>query len=245
MSGSKTKVLIVSEGIKPERRIMDNLFSVYELSAKYEIFHYGTDVYVLFDELFFEEKPEGMDILQALKSCEKDVDKKAMLDQKFTDVLLVFDFDPHATKFEPDKIQRMAEHFADSTDMGKLYISYPMVEAFYHMKSIPDPDFNGRTATLAELSAGEYKRRVRKENRNGDYTKFAVGRSEWDEVLRQNIEKGWHILGDFSNKGLPNCRTILEKQLEKLRAEQLMHVLCTCIYYAVEYNSSNFPQRKL
>ena len=42
-------------------------------------------------------------------------------------------------------------YFVESTDMGKLYLNYPMIEAFYHMSNIPDPEYNGRVATLAEL----------------------------------------------------------------------------------------------
>jgi hypothetical protein len=49
-----------------------------------------------------------------------------------------------------------------------------MVEAFYHMASIPDPDFDSYYATLDELIAGEYKARVNRENRNHDYRKFAA-----------------------------------------------------------------------
>ena len=45
----------------------------------------------------------------------------------------------------------MAEYFTESSDMGKLYINYPMVEAFYHMKSIPDNDFDTYTSSMEEL----------------------------------------------------------------------------------------------
>lgn len=37
--------------------------------------------------------------------------------------------------FTPEKIKRMSDYFVESSDMGKLYLNYPMVEAFYH--SVP------------------------------------------------------------------------------------------------------------
>ena len=244
MKDKMAKVLIVTEGVKPETKIMNSLFEVYEIDAKHNIVHYGTDIYALYNSMFSDGSPEDMDLLQVLKSREIDVNKKAVLEQKFTDMLLVFDFDPQATTFEPKKIQNMVEHFTDSTDMGKLYINYPMTEAFYHLKSIPDPDYNERTASLVELEtpskADGYKARVN--NESCFRSKFAIGRYEWNEVLRQNIKKGWLIHGGSSNTELPSCRLILERQLEKLDNEQVMYVLCTCIYYAAEYSSLNFPQ---
>jgi hypothetical protein len=33
---------------------------------------------------------------------------------------------------------------------------HPLVEAFYHMKSIPDSDYNDYVATLNELESGTY-----------------------------------------------------------------------------------------
>lgn len=68
--------------------------------------------------------------------------------------------------------------------MGKLYLNYPMVEAFYHMSSIPDEQYSNRFATLEELQAGTYKMRVNRENRNHDYTKFATDRVECNIVIQ-------------------------------------------------------------
>lgn len=45
----------------------------------------------------------------------------------------------------------MANYFTESTNMGKLYLNYPMVEAFYHMESIPDENFNKYIVTLDDL----------------------------------------------------------------------------------------------
>ena len=82
-----------------------------------------------------------MDLLQLLKSREPNLSKKALFDDSYSDILLIFDLDPHDSGFTPEKIIGMANYFVESSDMGKLYINYPMVEAFYHMASIPDPDF--------------------------------------------------------------------------------------------------------
>lgn len=140
--------------------------------------------------------------------------------------------------FSKQKIEEMVTYFHESSDMGKLYLNYPMVESFYHMKSIPDPDYMGYTATLQELSAKKYKERVRNENRNHSFSKFAVTRAECNTVIRQNIEKGFALLTD-DNKNvevLPDSLQILRTEMRLLEETKAISVLCTCIYYVPEYN---------
>jgi len=150
---------------------------------------------------------------------------------------LIFDFDPHAPDFSPEKIQRMAEYFVESSDMGKLYLNYPMVEAFYHMSSIPDEQYNNRFATLEELQAGTYKMRVNVENRNHDYTKFAADRVECNIVIWQNIDKARSITHEEKvSEYLPGQAHILTAQLVLLTEERTVAVLSTCPFFIPDYN---------
>jgi len=128
----------------------------------------------------------------------------------------------------------MASFFVESSDMGKLYLNYPMVEAFYHMKSIPDPEYNDYTVTLDELNTGTYKARVNSENRNHDYTKFAVDKTENDVVILQNLEKA-RILTESSGF-VPVTMDVLKAQLHMLEKQEALHILCTCTFYIPEYN---------
>ena len=120
-----------------------------------------------------------------------------------------------------------------------------MVESFYHMKSIPDFDYNSYLVTLDELKKGRYKGRVNTENRNRDYTKFAVDRRECNTVILQNIGKAWEVSDNkhfnintdiVDELNLPDSVNLLNKQLLKLKREGLLLVLCTCIFYIVDYN---------
>ena len=236
MAKEKAKILILVEGAKTDVRLIEHLFQVYGIDAKYEIVSYGTNIYVLYNEMFYEGKPEDMDILQVLKEREQDASKKLVFAQEYTDILLVFDIEPQDGQFSVEKISAMANYFVESTDMGKLYLSYPMIEAFYHMTNIPDAEYNSRVVTICELCEGTYKQRVNSENRNRDYRKFAATREECNIVIRQNIEKGWHILNDSSDDALPDTRSVLDKQLEFLSNEDKMYVLCTCVFFIKEYN---------
>ncbi|MCL2499205.1 MAG: hypothetical protein FWE90_02595 [Defluviitaleaceae bacterium] len=236
MHNTKAKMLILVEGSRIDIPLMEHLFRLYRIDADYEIVSYDTNIYTLYNQMFKDGTPEYMDILQALKEREPDRVKKSIFEQSYTDILLIFDLDPQDPQFTYKKISEMMDYFVESTDMGKLYINYPMVESFYHMQAIPDTGYNNRTVTLTELRNRTYKQRVHNENRNKDYLKFARTLEECTTVINQNIEKGWQILSAKPNETLPDNASILNKQLVMLNDHEKIHVLCTCVFFIFEYN---------
>ncbi len=238
MDKDKRKILILVEGAKTDVRLMKHLMQMYNIDIKYEIVSYNTNIYTLYDAMFAEGDPDSMDILQILKERELDPQKKQIFNERYTDILLIFDFDPQDPLFSKEKIAEMMEYFVESSDVGKLYLNYPMVEAFYHMKSIPDESYNSCCVLMSELKDHTYKQRVNRENRNHDYSKFANSRKECNIVILQNVEKAWYILGnyDYIDDILPDSIEILMSQLDKLHQEDTVFVLCTCVFFIPNYD---------
>lgn len=195
MAEKKQKILVLVEGAKTDVALMERLFSIYQIDFKYEIVSYCTNIYTLYKEMFEDNDPDDMDLLQLLKSREPDLVKKTLFDESYSDIFLIFDLDPHDFGFTPEKIRHMAKYFVESSDVGKLYINYPMVEAFYHMTSIPDLNFNTYNATPNELSAGTYKARVNRENRNHDYRKFAATKRRVQYCYQAKYKQGMACRG--------------------------------------------------
>lgn len=240
---AKSKILVLVEGQKTDPKLMKHLLDTYGISQSHEIVSYNTNIYTLYNEMFRDGDPDSMDILQILKEREKDESVRTLLNQRFSDILLIFDLDPQDPLYAPEKVISMMQYFVESSDMGKLYLNYPMVESFYHMKSIPDEDYNSYTVSLAELVAKQYKARVNRENRDHDYNKFAVNKQECDTVIRQNIEKAVLVADLHDNINvedadlvLPDSTDILTAQLDTLSKEGFLSVLCTCVFYIVDYN---------
>ena len=241
MADEKSKILVLVEGKKTDYQLMKRIFRLYGISDSHEVISYNTNIYVLYNEMFRDGDPASLDILQTLKEHERDPEKKKLFDRRYSDILLIFDLDPQDPAFSAYKILEMASFFVESSDMGKLYLSYPMVEAFYHMKSIPDEDYNGYTASLEELRSHKYKERVTRENRNHSYAKFAATKEECSTVIGQNIDKAWIIseaerLADGISQIVPDPADILKAQLENLEDHQLVFVLATCAFYIADYN---------
>lgn len=237
MDKQNAKILVLVEGEKTDVKIMNHLLSVYGIRDHHQIVSYNTNIYVLYKKLFAEEDPESLDLLQVLKENEKDESKKQIFDERYSDILLIFDLDPQDTEFSSDKIRRMLEYFNESTENGKLYINYPMVESFYHLKGLPDPDYNNRTVSLNELETKEYKTRVKNECLC-NFRDFAQSKEECNIVIGQNFEKALYITGKRSGENyyLPPSLNILSAQVHKMEQDRILYVLCTCVFYIIDYN---------
>lgn len=232
----KSKILVIVEGAKTDFNLLKRLLSVYGISETHQIVSYNTNIYTLYSQLpdSYDEY-DDIDLLQLLKEREKDESKRALLNERYSDILLVFDLDPQAPDFAPEKVIKMTKYFTESTNMGKLYLNYPMVESFYHMSDIPDKKYNEYIVTLDDLKNKKYKQMVHNICRDGDYTKFASNKEECDIVIKQNLEKSKLLTN--TNEHLPNSIDILNKQLDLLINKKIISVLCTCIFYIAEYNS--------
>lgn len=71
------------------------------------------------------------------------------------------DYERHDPNFTETKIMSMQQTFTDSTDMGMLYINYPMIESYQHMKNLPDSDYINRTVSASINAGAIYKNTVR------------------------------------------------------------------------------------
>lgn len=66
----------------------------------------------------------------------------------------------------------MQNRFSESTDMGKLYINYPMIESYQHLTAIPDPAYAERKIPVSLQSGSKYKEQVGKESVVGRIVAF-------------------------------------------------------------------------
>lgn len=72
------------------------------------------------------------------------------------------DYERHDPNFTETKIMSMQQTFTDSTDMGMLYINYPMIESYQHLKNLPDSDYINRTVSASINAGAIYKNTVKK-----------------------------------------------------------------------------------
>ena len=180
---------------------------------------------------------DALDLLGVLK--EKDPGN-IMFDEEFSDILLVFDYDPQDNRFTEERIRLMLNYFCESTDNGKLYINYPMCESFKHLKSDPDDEYKNRVVDYSIVASGKYKELVGKETKYPtirDYSK-----KHFDSIIIHNIKKAYYITKNkyqiIDSKGSYyelDPEYILQVQNDFLKNSKNIYVLNTCLFFICDY----------
>jgi len=232
---SKNYILFVFEGEKTEKDIFDSLRKYY-LSENPNTIVYGVhcgEIYSLYHKL---ENDEDLDIFQILK--EELADKNTILSNversDVSEVYLFFDYDGHASAASDDKLRDMLELFENETEHGKLYISYPMVEALKHLGNKVDY----KNLIVDAKNNIKYKNLVSTENDTKYKNIVTYSENTWEKFIECNGKKLGVL---FSGNYEPLLETkepieIFEKQLEKhIRPSGKVAVLSAFPIFLIDY----------
>ena len=140
MADRDYKAFIV-EGEAREPQIIDNISKVFFSHGNFKIITLpaGENIYMLWKKLKADDF--DTDIIEVLRESNDDISKQldGLSRDDFSEVYLFFDYDMHQTNLgkedDADAVKQMLESFDNETVNGKLYISYPMVEALRDYKS--------------------------------------------------------------------------------------------------------------
>jgi len=236
------KVLFVFEGERTEdiivRSLEKHILSKGNLVVKCA---FGAEVYQLYQEV---KGDEDLDTFELIKN--RNANKETLKDYNrsdFAEIYLFFDYDAHArlasssidlfghqTKEGDEKLKDLLRFFDNETEKGKLYISYPMVEALKHIKDYEtfhelvvrckgiNCSYRADCDEKVECAdSPHYKAIVDTENipqlRNiGDYTEEI-----WKNLITTHLSKMNCIVnGRYEFPQKIECqKDIFEKQLEK------------------------------
>ena len=238
----KRSILLVVEGAKQERLLMNKVLEEFGLDVDYRIYSYGTNIYELYERMFAHgrDELEALSFVSVLKERETDRERRELLDTNFSDVLLVFDFEGDAEdRFSFERLEEMLDYFSESTDEGKLYINYPMVEACKHFSSLPDAGYLSRCVTADD--ARSYKRIVGVESRFQNFERD-FRRPALDALVLLTVAKSLRLcegeldLGDFADScARVDHRDIFEREKDFYRGRSRLAVLGTCLMFVCDY----------
>lgn len=238
---SKRKLLFITEGDVDEPAFIDKVFEKCYPNVEYKYYSYTTTIHTLTSLLFTEnnEIDEFLDIKKVLKENEKAEYKKEKLSEEYSDIILVFDFDPHYDNPQFEKISKMLKFFNDSTNNGKLYINYPMMQSYKHIKSFYDDEFKDRTVEVSKCA--KYKELVGEESIVKDLRKYNFPIIM--KLIGFHLKKVNYILNN--NYKIPSYEEFYKLNLNeiyKIQCEFIKHnkvsVLNTFLFNIIEYNPS-------
>lgn len=185
---SKNKILFVFEGQKTEPAIHNKIKECFFSENTIITCVFGTVIYALYKDLKQDEDLEVFSLLKNRISALENHKKN-----EFSQIYLFFDYERHATNASDEKLENLLEIFDDETENGKLYLSYPMVEALKHYKDFES--FKNITAICSE----NYKKEVNdfcKNNETGliDFNQY--DKTILKELITAHLCKMNYIVND-------------------------------------------------
>ncbi|MGL5355703.1 MAG: hypothetical protein ACRCZ9_13080 [Fusobacteriaceae bacterium] len=221
----KKIALFIVEGIKAEIAVVDSLQKnfIKGIHENIKVIPYTTDIYQLYNAL--QEDGEFLDLLEILKEQlsknSENLEKLEILEEiEINDIAytyLFFDYDAHTHHADNEKLKKMIQYFNDETEVGKLYISYPMVESLRHIKQKDDLEFINRIVN-GKIKGKEYKAQVHNETCYQQIKKLTL--EDWLNITELNIKKANNII--FSDSTTPSFRRIREINQENINESQMM-----------------------
>lgn len=241
---SERKVLFIVEGSRGEPRLLRRMHDILLDTTPDNIYWHGTVIHDLLRRMFADGDGEDMDVVSVLRESVTDPKRRRVLEREFTDVYLVFDMDPHDPRYDRELLDMAMAFFTESTENGKLYLNYPMLESYRHLKAHDDQEYPERKVSVGSL--GGYKSLVDREGHPDFKQLERYDEDTFREIIRLNITKAnWMLEGE---RTVPDNETflswngsdILDVQNDLIKRENCVYVLNTSVFYPVEFNPSRF-----
>jgi hypothetical protein len=143
-------ILCVFEGVKSEPNYFASLEKHFFDTKALVKCSYGNNIYHLLQELSEDDDLDVVELIRESKVVPKNSVLLAGLDRDdIAQVFLFFDMEPQDTQFSQDRLSHMLQKFDEETAHGKLYVSYPMVEALRDVPSFES--FNQHTIQIEDI----------------------------------------------------------------------------------------------
>ncbi len=184
MANKDYKAFIV-EGEVREPQVINNISKIFFSHGNYTIITLpaGENIYMLWKKLKADEF--DTDIIEVLRESNAEIRKQltGLSRDDFSEVYLFFDYDVHQTNLgktvNGDIVRQMLESFDNETENGKLYISYPMVEALRDYE--PGKCGNGADCFVEIQNLGNYKNVSAERAYNPHFKEYDIG--VWKDII--------------------------------------------------------------
>lgn len=241
------KILFIVEGKNDEPEVIRKLMKICYPDVEYEYSVCKKNIHMLIAELKDKRGniDKDLDIQKVLQEKEKNKEKIKILQDSYTDIILVFDLDPQNNITEYENIKMLLEYFNDSTEMGKLFINYPMMQSYKHLKENETiKDFCNKKVDVLDCS---------------DYKHIANKESDYKQIGKYNFNTIIHLLNYIIRKTnfLLNRKTrlmtakeyedvkqvdIFNKELEFVKKGEVS-VLNTVLLFVVDFKPTDMIRK--
>ncbi len=235
------EALFIVEGDRGEKSLIKRFNNILNKNWNYKMYSFKLSIYEL-KEIFKEMKKDSdLEFLGLLREKNPKISQyeKDVLSKEYTSIFLVFDFDPHYHLFDVTFLKELQCFFNDSREDGKLYINYPMLESYKHLKKMPDISFLKSTYPADKLT--KYKEVVGKES---DYIQLAsytyidllqiTAHHLYKTYKMLVLEQDLYSVDAFRNLSTKHLKKIIDIQIEKIQQYNEVFILNTSMFYIID-----------
>lgn len=244
---SSAKVLVVLEGEQPEGNILSRLQKAFpeelaDLSSDLVKIVFSSNIYSLYAKL--KDEKGFLDVVEILKELHaEDAELQDLDRESVSQVYLFFDLDIHKQPVDSacNQLNELLNFFNNETENGKLFLSYPMVEAVNICdlsKGLMSDD--RRLFKVCDCENNGFKHFVDDLNRGSKTVCRANCRDNWLIICRANYEKAQWLMdlptGTVSaNLGRMEQPAILHHQQVLIKNEGDVATLSAFPFFLLEY----------
>ncbi len=247
-------ILFVFEGEKTEFRFVESLerhiFPIHSIGNTLIKCSFKAEIYQLYRSL---KGDPYLDDFNLIKERDRDfnISLGKFIRKDFAEIYLFFDYDGHSTlpriqdddgnsvKSGDERLREMLAFFNNETENGKLYISYPMVEALKHVSCF-DTFWDvkalckGRNCLNLEFCSGKnkciakpsYKECVSKESISHLLNVNKYSYKIWIKLINVHLKKMNYIVND---KFCFPCRIESQETIFLMQIEKYINKSCPTV----------------
>lgn len=222
-------ILLVFEGKKREPKLFTAIEQLGLFKPGSIICSFCSDIQSLCKRVKeLEDGAEGtVDMVQLLQRARKDDSNDpihSVTSDRISEIYLFFDSDLHNSRYplneQRERLDGLLSLLGDELEYGKLYISYPMIEAVRYTRELPDTEFGDYCVSIPDCKS--FKDRA--DNFSAypsldflislDEGKKEDVRSNWSHLIRQHRSKAQHLC-EVSGKERLTQRVLFQEQCNK------------------------------
>ncbi|GAC1036966.1 hypothetical protein thsps117_17230 [Pseudomonas sp. No.117] len=233
------RTLFIFEGERLERRYFASLERAFFPDQNNRLLAtFQNDIYELYKNVSADDDLDVVELVKELNpSANQDNQLMQLRRDQIGQIYLFFDFEPADEQFGGRKLLDMLNRFNNETEHGKLFISYPMVEA---IRDIDDAqEFLERCVAIEHSNGGIYKKMSAARGSLAFQDARKITDSEWRFLVEANLRKANLIIESENPLGPVNdqasiARKQLNEQDENLPRDPLL-VLSAFPIFLVDY----------
>lgn len=233
------RTLFVFEGQGREKQYFQSLERAFFSGEDSRILiSFQNDIYELYRQLSKDEDLDPFEVIRELNPTVKHQEELIDLRRdQISQIYLFFDMEPRDDLFSGEKLLKMIDLFNNETEHGKLFISYPMIEA---IRDIDDQvEYLNRTVNLASCTGRAYKRLSAERGSPVYQDARKIDKPLWQGLVSANVQKANGLnKGDLTLTPVIDQKPVVQAQLDNYLPKELVAVLSAFPIFLADYFGS-------